>query len=498
MEKDSARLNRQFRRAREVHPRGITGRERPSELLDNAFAAYVGRQERTAYQLMRRSVTEKTAVFLTLSGAMTPAGLHQSCLIPLIQNGFIDCITTTGANLYHDAHRAIGHRIREIDPNAGDVALRLSRIIRIYDLGMGEDVLLQTDKLFSALLQRPAFQRRMTTPELHYLLGRELYQIEKALGVEQPSLLSTAYKHKVPIFVGAVQDGSIFLNIVKLKRLLGDAFKLEIDVNEDVFAMGAMQYHCFGTLKKRMSIWILGGGVPKNYTLQGEPLLDQILNVRTEGFDIDVQFCVDPVDNGALSSCPAGEGHTWGKVSQESVQQGSVYCHCDVTAVFPWLTHALMSEASVRKPHLHLYDQLTPAINELQRQVDRQRNELSKTLTYPLPSRQKSDSGEDSETTSRGASKVTKGAGKSASKATKATSKPAARTATRAPAKAASKASGKAAKGAPRHIGGQGKEAPVTGTNQRKESGKRTRGASERDGTITTSAFRRKGAARTR
>lgn len=385
MEKDRAHLVRDFRRAPEVHPRGITGRESPAELLEIAFPAYVGRQERTAFQLMKRSVEEGAAVFLTLSGAMTPAGLHQSCLIPMIQAGFIDCITTTGANLYHDAHRVIGHRIREIDPNAGDVALRLARIIRIYDLGMDEDVLLQTDKLFSALMQKPAFQRRMTTPELHYLLGKEIHQIEKALGVEQPSLLATAYKHKVPIFVGAVQDGSIFLNIVKLKRLLGDTFKLEIDVAEDVFAMGAVQFHCFSTLKKKMAIWILGGGVPKNYTLQGEPLLDQILNVRTDGFDIDVQFCVDPVDNGALSSCPAGEGHTWGKVSQESVQQGSVYCHCDVTAVFPWLTHALLSDPGLRKEPLALYEQLMPAINELQRQVDRQRTELAKTLSFHLP-----------------------------------------------------------------------------------------------------------------
>ncbi|MCU0656078.1 MAG: deoxyhypusine synthase family protein [Polyangiaceae bacterium] len=383
MEKDRAHLVRDFRRAPEVRPRGITGRERPAELLAAAFPAYVGRQERTAFQLMKRSVEENAAVFLTLSGAMTPAGLHQSCLIPLIQQGHIDCITTTGANLYHDAHRLIGHRIREIDPNAGDVALRVARIIRIYDLGMDEDVLLQTDKLFSWLLQKPVFQRKMTTPELHYLLGKELYQIEKALGVEQPSLLSTAYKYKVPIFVGAVQDGSIFLNIVKLKRLLGDAFKLEIDVAADVFAMGAIQFHCFSTLKKKMAIWILGGGVPKNYTLQGEPLLDQILNVRTDGFDIDVQFCVDPVDNGALSSCPAGEGHTWGKVSQESVQQGSVYCHCDVTAVFPWITYALLSEP-VRKEPLGLYEQLSPAINELQRQVDRQRSELAKTLSFHL------------------------------------------------------------------------------------------------------------------
>ena len=94
-----------------------------THILTERFPAYVGRQERTAYELMRRSVEQDCAIFLTFSGAMTPAGLHQSCLIPLLERGLVDCITTTGANLYHDAHRIIGHRIREIDPTAGRPAV---------------------------------------------------------------------------------------------------------------------------------------------------------------------------------------------------------------------------------------------------------------------------------------------------------------------------------------------------------------------------------------
>ncbi|HEU4537604.1 MAG TPA: deoxyhypusine synthase family protein, partial [Polyangiaceae bacterium] len=118
--------------------------------------------------------------------------------------------------------------------------------------------------------------------------------------------------------------------------------------------------------------------------LQGEPLLDQILGVPTQGFDIDVQFCVDPVDNGALSSCPAGEGHTWGKVSAESAERGSVYVHADVTAVFPWLTHALLSDPALKRPHARLIDHFGASVNELQRQVDKRRNSLSSTLRFPL------------------------------------------------------------------------------------------------------------------
>jgi len=376
---------REFKQAREAFPTPITGKERPADIALQMFPAYVGRQERTAFELMRRSVRDGCATFLTFSGAMTPAGLHQSCIIPLIERGVVDVVSTTGANLYHDAHRVIGHRIREIDPNAGDLQYRLARIIRIYDLGFWEKTLLETDKLFSAILRGPEFQKKMTTVELHHLLGRRIAEVEQALGVKQPSLLATAYRFGVPIFVGAVQDGSIFLNVVKLGRLLGSEFRLEIDVAADVFEMGAIQHHCFGTLKKKMAVWILGGGVPKNYTLQGEPLLDQILGVPTNGFDIDLQFCVDPVDNGALSSCPAGEGHTWGKVSAQSVESGSIYVHCDVTAVFPWLTYALLSDPRIDRKPLRLYDVRDQAVATLQREIDRRRKKLLPTIEYSLP-----------------------------------------------------------------------------------------------------------------
>ena len=376
-------LRKPFEKARRVDPRPITGRENARDLLDHAFSAYVGRQVRTAYQLMRRSMEEDASIFLTLSGAMTPAGLHQSCLIPLIERGVISCLTTTGANLYHDAHRIIGHAIREVNPDAGDLQLRLARVIRIYDLGFWEEALLDTDRLFSALMQGPDYQRKMTTPEFHALLGRDIGEMERALGVKQPSLLSSVYEHGVPIFVGAVQDGSIFLNAVKLKRLFPEQFKFEIDINEDVYSMAAVQHWARHRGSKRLAIWILGGGVPKNYTLQGEPLLDQILFVPTTGFDIDLQFCVDPVDNGALSSCPAGEGHTWGKVSVEAVEAGSVYVHTDVTAVFPWLTHALLSDPRMKRKPKRLLDSLPDARSFLDRDVAKNRKELLKTLSFP-------------------------------------------------------------------------------------------------------------------
>ena len=143
-----------------------------------------------------------------------------------------------------------------------------------------------------------------------------------------------------------------------------------------------MQHYCRHHYSNKMAIWILGGGVPKNYTLQGEPLLDQILGVPTDGFDIDVQFCVDPVDNGALSSCPAGEGHTWGKVSMEAVEAGSMYVHTDVTAVFPWLTHALLSDPKMKRKPRRLMDVMQEAVSFLDKDVQKRRKSLMKTIDW--------------------------------------------------------------------------------------------------------------------
>ncbi len=366
-------------RARPVDPPALSGRESPRALIESAFPAYAGRGLREAHRLMRTGLEEGHVVFATLSGAMTPAGMHQSCVIPMIEAGFLSCLTTTGANLYHDLHRTLGHLIHEVNPAGDDTAYRRERIIRIYDLGFGEDVLLDTDRFFCELLKTKPFQRAMTTPEMHFEIGRAVAQIEDERKLPRPSLLATCFRHGVPIFVGAPQDGSIYLNVVMLEREDPDGFQFRLDVARDVYSMAALQHwvrnrrrragrsgHGAGSAASdQASVWIFGGGVPKNYTLQGEPLLAQILGVEARGFDVDVQICVDVMDNGALSSCSAGEGHTWGKTSVECVESRSVYCRTDVTVALPLLTQALLSDPALRRKPMRLYDVLPDAIAAL-------------------------------------------------------------------------------------------------------------------------------------
>ncbi|MEK7486017.1 MAG: deoxyhypusine synthase family protein [Planctomycetota bacterium] len=351
--------------SRKIHPPAITGNEKSADLLQHQFSAFLGRNLREVYRLMKRSIQENCRIFATVSGAMTPAGMHLSCLIPLIEAGFIHCLTTTGANLYHDVHRVIGDHLFEVNPHGDDREYRQEQVIRIYDLGMDESVLFNTDEFFCELLKRSEFQRTMSSPEFHFQLGRILANLEDEKK-QSKSLLATCYRYGVPIFVGAPQDGSIFLNAVKL-AYLDPKFKFRLDIEKDVFSMAALQH--FAREKGHpTAVWILGGGVPKNFTLQGEPLLSQIFNVEARGFDIDVQICVEVEDNGALSSCSSGEGHTWGKVS-EDFARNSVYLRSDVTLTLPWLTHSLLSESSLRKPSARFYDHLPEALQILENAV---------------------------------------------------------------------------------------------------------------------------------
>ena len=150
----------------------IDGRETTPELLQKAFLSYGGRELRTAWELLERAVREDYTIVLTMSGAMTPADLARSCLNPLLERGVVDLICTTGANLYHDAHRSLGHILREGSPAVDDRVLRREQIIRIYDIFFDERVLLETDQFFSRVLAAPEFQRPMTAAECHFLLGK--------------------------------------------------------------------------------------------------------------------------------------------------------------------------------------------------------------------------------------------------------------------------------------------------------------------------------------
>jgi len=341
----------------------ITGKETTAELFEKSFGAYVGREVRNAYEIIKKMIEKDHTIVLAMSGAMTPIDFAVSCIIPMIKAGYVDIITTTGANLYHDIQRLESDNWYEVNPNQGDIRLRKAGWTRVYDTAFPDDDLWIVDHLVTDLVRRPDFNRSMTTTQFHYLLGKQLARFGRRRFKRADlnrSLLVQAYRNSIPIFCGAPQDGSIFLNLAFLKRKLGHRYKFSIDLEEDIHEFGAYHYYAKNKWSRKLSIIILGGGVPKNYSLQPEPYLTQICDIEASGYDMDVQICDAHVQNGGLSSCTAGEGHTWGKTSEDCVKN-SQYVFADVTATFPFIVHALLQEGIERESR-HLLDYRNEAI----------------------------------------------------------------------------------------------------------------------------------------
>ncbi len=221
-----------YLRGPRIEPTAISGTETAADLIDNAFLAYNAARLREACQLFTKKMLEPdVTVGMTLTGALTPAGLGMAALIPLIEAGFVDWIISTGANLYHDTHFGLGLAMHRGNPQESDVVLRDEGVVRIYDIFFDYDVLLSTDAFFRAVIQGPEFQRAMSSAEFHYLCGKYVRERERALGIGQKSLLSAAYNAGVPIYTSSPGDSSIGMNVAAL-ALEGN--KCTIDPNLDV------------------------------------------------------------------------------------------------------------------------------------------------------------------------------------------------------------------------------------------------------------------------
>src|SRR5256714_8492659 len=223
-----------YLQGRRIDPKPITPETTLADLVDDAFLAYNAARLRESCQLFTQKMHEpEVTVGLSLTGALTPAGLGISALIPLIQAGFIDWIISTGANLYHDAHFGIGLSMHLGNAQTSDILLRQEEVVRIYDIFFDYSVLLDTDAFFRKIIEGKEFQRPMSTAEFHYLCGRYVRERERKIGVENKSLLAVAYRYGVPIYTSSPGDSSIGMNVAA-KALQGNklAFDPSLDVNE--------------------------------------------------------------------------------------------------------------------------------------------------------------------------------------------------------------------------------------------------------------------------
>ncbi len=319
----------------------------------NCLPAFGGRYLRRIFRILDQAIGAGCPLTLAISGPVTVSGQHQAWLLPLLETGWVAYISTTDAVCYHDGHRSLksgsADPFFEVPIFGDDGALRDERTIRVTDVGFDEDVLLHQDKFISDCLLRPEFQRRMAGTEFRYLLGAAYTDQERRAGVTE-GLMACCHRLAIPILVGAAADGSTFLNSMKLwamhqAGMIAD-YRFELDLHAEVFE--ACAYHYWGLFEsptKSLATLILGGGVPKNFNLQPEPALGQVLGLpNVRGYEFDVQIVTAPITDGSLSSCPPAEAVTWGKVDRDTYEQSTESMQADYSTLMPFITKALLDK----------------------------------------------------------------------------------------------------------------------------------------------------------
>ncbi|MFQ5888522.1 MAG: deoxyhypusine synthase [Gemmatimonadota bacterium] len=355
-----------YLRGAPIEPDPIDGSETAVELIERTFLAYNAARLREGCRLLVEKMLEPdTTVGLSITGALTPAGLGMAALIPLVEAGFIDWVVTTGANLYHDTHFGLGLEMRRGHHEVDDVALREEGVVRIYDIFFAYDVLLSTDAFYREVICQDEFQRSMGSGEFHHLLGRYVAERERALGMAGKSFLAACYRAGVPVYTSSPGDSSIGLNIAET-RLAG--YRCQIDPSTDVNETAAIVLDA-KRAGGRSGVLILGGGSPKNFLLQTEPQIQEVLRLDERGHDYYLQVTDARPDTGGLSGATPGEAVSWGKVDPDRLPD-AVVCYCDVTIALPLLTAYALGRREPR-PLRRLYDRREEVVARLHEEFRR-------------------------------------------------------------------------------------------------------------------------------
>jgi deoxyhypusine synthase len=350
-----------------VLPKGLTGRERLVEVIDGVFLAYnSARLKEGCHLFVNKMLAPDVTVGLSLAGALTPAGLGCSCIIPLIKAGFVDWITATGANLYHDLHFAFNFPIHVGSHLLDDTDLRKNDIVRIYDVLLGySDCLMATDEILRSILVQPEFQKEMGTAELHYLLGKYAAEWERKAGLKEVSVLAAAYRCGVPCYTSSPGDSTIGMNVAGVE-LRGNKLRINpsIDVNETTsFVLAAKR------AGGKSAVMLMGGGSPKNFMLQTEPQIQEVLRIKEVGQDYFFQVTDARPDTGGLSGATPHEAVSWGKVDPNRLPD-AVVCYTDTTIALPIITHYALAKHP-KRPLKRLYDQRPNLVKALTKEYFR-------------------------------------------------------------------------------------------------------------------------------
>ncbi|HLC19134.1 MAG TPA: deoxyhypusine synthase family protein [Thermodesulfobacteriota bacterium] len=319
MEFDSKKRRRYLKKA--VRPVKIETRGNISDLVKRmGETAFQGRNLSTAVDVWEEMLRKRTTVFFGLAGAMVPAGMRE-VVVYLIKNRYIDCLVSTGANLFHDIHETAGSFHWQGTHKIDDNELREAGIDRMYDVFAAEEEFHESDRYilnFAKTLPR----RPTTTREFFRLLGKDLSRRAKKEGI-----ITSAYNSGVPIYCPAVADSSV-----------GIALALEDGPDHFVFDLiGDVKETAYLASSGATGVVFVGGGTPKNFIQQTEVTADLMCR-NVMGHKYAVQITADSPHWGGLSGCTFEEAQSWGKIARKSRH---VTVNADATIALPVIVTAL-------------------------------------------------------------------------------------------------------------------------------------------------------------
>lgn len=281
----------------------------------------LGESIETWYQMLKE---DEITVIMGLSGAMVPAGMR-GIITYLIRNRLIDCLVSTGANIFHDIHESLDRKHYLGSHLADDTTLFKHGIDRMHDVFAVEEEFRETDRFigeFGATLDE---NRRYSSREFIRLLGARI----KEMGGSSDSITVSAYENEVPIFLPALADSSIGIGLVFAKR---NGHQVIIDQIKDADEITRIVEQ-----STRTGVVYIGGGVPKNFIQQTE-VIASLMGNDVDGHDYAVQYTTDAPHWGGLSGCTFEEAVSWGKVSSAAKK---VQVFVDATIALPIVAHAL-------------------------------------------------------------------------------------------------------------------------------------------------------------
>ena len=339
MDNNNNNNNRHSFTGRKIDPPIVTANMTVQQLINfYGSTGYNARRLAEAAEILKEMIDTESTVCLTLAGAMTPIGIGRT-ISAMIETGFIDWIVSTGANVYHDLHFAYDLPVRQGHFDVDDDILYSKQIVRIYDVYIKEMGTLQAqDIVVQREIKRAkkVIPQNASTADIAYALGKAAKENSK---YPEKSFLVKAYEHKVPVYMPAISDSSIGLNMLPL--LFEDKSILP-NVILDVAESAAILWK-----SERSGGLELGGGVPKNFFQQTGPALYQILKVKEGGQDYLIQITDARPDTGGLSGATLQEGKSWGKI--KTSHKDNIIVYGDSSVYFPLLCSYVMSACKPRK-----------------------------------------------------------------------------------------------------------------------------------------------------